>query len=261
MESLFFIEKGHQYLYKNKEFTSVTTVVKQYEPIMKANYWSVRDYLREQGHDPKSYYARSINVPEDHFHLNGELLSPKQWKKWIPKAKHIRDNWSELGRIAREKGTFIHYYAEMLAWRKMIDIPDEYIEEAKSVQQFYKDYRPNPMLTEFVIGDPEHEIAGQFDLFTKYGVLIDYKSDEDVEKRPFGYFNYPLDDLPNSKINKYTLQLNLYKYIMEKHYGLIVRKMMIVNILKNEYKIIEIPDRQDLINKLLYDYKRVLINA
>lgn len=94
---------------------------------------------------------------------------------------------------------------------------------------------------EWSINDKETDIPGQIDFagieLNKHGelILLDWKRTESISELYNKYApqdewrGYSLcSDLNNCKLIKYTLQLNLYKYILEKNYGVRVSNMLLV---------------------------------
>ncbi len=90
-----------------------------------------------------------------------------------------------------------------------------------------------PYRTEWKIYDEERGIAGCIDFaaIDKYGdlILFDWKRTENLKmenkwEKGLGIFSH----LDNCNFVKYTLQLNTYRYILERRYGLHVKQMFLV---------------------------------
>ncbi len=89
----------------------------------------------------------------------------------------------------------------------------------------------NPYRTEWAVYDWEHKIAGTID-FVGYQngeyIIYDWKRSEKVidngmpvKINKYGEKgNYPLEHLDNTPYYHYALHLSLYKYILEKNYGM-----------------------------------------
>ena len=83
-------------------------------------------------------------------------------------------------------------------------------------------------------------------------IICDWKTSKEIKKEN-EYENALtkcISHLPNANFWHYSLQLNYYKYILEKKYYIKVEKMILVNLLKDSYTIYEIDDMQDSIQKL-----------
>ena len=66
---------------------------------------------------------------------------------------------------------------------------------------------------------------------------------------PYGNLFYPFETMSEGQINEYTIQLNVYKYFLEKYTNIKLKKLKIVwfNITNSTYKIFNIPDIQNSI--------------
>ena len=73
------------------------------------------------------------------------------------------------------------------------------------------------------IFDFEYLIWGRYDamfLWDGYLVLFDWKSNSEIDKESYFKLLPPFDNIDNCKYNEYTLQLFLYKWILERNYDL-----------------------------------------
>ncbi len=109
--------------------------------------------------------------------------------------------------------------------------------------------------SEWKIYDEDLKICGCIDALFKHGdkyIICDWKTSKEIKKEN-EYENALtkcISHLPNANFWHYSLQLNYYKYILEKKYYIKVEKMILVNLLKDSYTIYEIDDMQDSIQKL-----------
>ena len=63
------------------------------------------------------------------------------------------------------------------------------------------------------------------------GRLVDWKRTKHLQEKytnPWRTLSHPLEHLPESQGVKYRLQLNLYRFILEKYYGYVVSSMLVV---------------------------------
>jgi len=113
---------------------------------------------------------------------------------------------------------------------------------------------------EFVIGSYEYNIASAIDhLFinkmTGELVMVDYKTNSDIHKneRYAKKMKIPLNNLRDTTINHYAIQLSIYKYLIEKYTSLKVSEFFIVwfSELNKNYEIIEVPYLKDEVIKIL----------
>lgn len=107
--------------------------------------------------------------------------------------------------------------------------------------------------SELILGDIEDtKICGTSDLLcynnlTKQLELLDFKTNKKMEtESPYGKLFFPFETMSEGQINEYTIQLNVYKYFLEKYTSLKLNKLKIVwfNVCNSTYKIFNIPDIQ-----------------
>lgn len=168
-----------------------------------------------------------------------DFWADKQSKKTgVPKEAIIKE-WDERGNKAREAGTMLHsqierYYNDM-EYEKNLDIIKFLDFEQKYILDKYKPYR-----TEWKIFDEECLIAGTVDMvYEKKGgelFIFDWKRSKNIikkdgtvdNKNPFENGMKGLSHLSSTDYVKYTLQQNIYKYILEKNYN---KKISSMNLL------------------------------
>jgi ATP-dependent exoDNAse (exonuclease V) beta subunit len=96
-----------------------------------------------------------------------------------------------------------------------------------------------PFRTEWAIFDPEIKVSGKVDFVGRKAngrlVIIDWKRVLDIPDRSLGSFKgkpekgyYVCNDLENCKFTTYSLQVNIYKWIIEKNYGFKVDRMYLL---------------------------------
>ena len=105
------------------------------------------------------------------------------------------------------------------------------IPEFKFFQEFLKKYpKIQPYRTEWRVFDSKNSIAGTIDMVYKKNngdlFIFDWKRSTKlvndigtVIKSDFDYGFDELSNISNNSYNKYCLQQNLYKYILEDNYG------------------------------------------
>lgn len=141
---------------------------------------------------------------------------------------------------AAEKGTYLHEQIENFLKGK------EYDANSKEFVLFKKFYDQIVVAKgfEFVEAEKrilldEFNVAGTVDaLFKKPNknefIIVDWKRSKKMvidghpKKYGFGYALSELSNLDNSSYYKYALQQNIYKYILEKNYGLSVSSMNLI---------------------------------
>ena len=91
-------------------------------------------------------------------------------------------------------------------------------------------------------------LAGQADLLCKdtYGklIIIDWKRSREIKyTNPYRTLKEPLEHMDDTNYNMYSLQLNMYAYILESEYGFEVSRMIlgVFHPLIDEARCIEVP--------------------
>ena len=178
-------------------------------------------------------------------------------------VEEIVDIWNLRGKEAASQGTYLHEQIERFY------LGQEYIKtsEFHLFEQFCKDHpNLNPHRTEWRVFDEEHHIAGTIDLITKNGAsyelydwkrskkIIDVFSGNPIEKDSWGNLGVgQLSTIHDTSYNRYCLQQSLYKYILEKNYGLTVSKMFLIVLYPDydRYYKVEVPYLKDYVEYIL----------
>ena len=150
-------------------------------------------------------------------------------KTGIPKQEIIKE-WDDKGNKARQAGTLLHlqienYYND-LEYEKNLEVIKFLDFDKKYITNKHKPFR-----TEWKIFDEDNLIAGTVDMvYQKKGgelFIFDWKRSKNVIKNdgriddinPFENGMKGLSHLSSTDYIKYTLQQNIYKYILEKKYN------------------------------------------
>ena len=157
-----------------------------------------------------------------------DFLGKKYGKEQINELqKKILDEWDMKRDEAAKKGTLLH---EVIEKYYNNDNVKEFPPEFKFFEEFIKKYPSiKPYRTEWRVFDSKVSIAGTIDMVyekpTGELFIFDWIRStnlvNDIGAVIKSYFEYVFDelnDLSNNSYNKYCLQLNLYKYILEENY-------------------------------------------
>lgn len=212
---LSFDPANHIYTIDNAPYKSVTTVVQECFEKFDVDYWAPR-------------IAR---------------------KKGITEAE-LKAQWEEKAEKARRLGTLMHDKIE----KHYLGEAPESDETYRLFELFIKDHRLTPYRTEWAIFDETLRIAGTLD-FLDYtdGVYTIYdwkRSDKIIENgQPLTTDRYnktalsPINHIPDTTYWHYTLQLSIYRYILERNYGITVKtsRLAIFHPAYTTYHVIEVP--------------------
>lgn len=185
----------------------------------------------------------------------------------------ILEEWDCEGTISREAGTFLHqqiysyfngeptsmdYYFEYKGnefnYKKNINISKEW----SYFHNFLTQESLKPFRTEWQIYDPKLKIAGTIDFLCRCGSeydLYDWKRSDKIDQnaRIWDYGINGLNDVPNTRYYHYCIQLNLYKYILEKNYALKIRQLYLIALhpSNEQYVKIQVKDMQNEIQIII----------
>ena len=178
----------------------------------------------------------------------------------IKTADEIVDAWARNGEAQRARGTLLHYHAEMFLNGFTIDGPHS--PEFNQFCCFYADtilgngwevYR-----TEATLFHCGLRMAGQADLICKDAdgklIIIDWKRSREIKyTNPYRTLKEPLEHMYDTNYSVYSLQLNMYAYILETEYGFEVSRLLlgVVHPLSDEARCIEVPRLTEEISLLV----------
>ncbi len=236
--SIAFDEESHKYIHPkdetgNAEYISVTTLIERFFP------FDLKRYIERK--------AEEENRTEDDV-LDEYLL--------------MRDE-------AAEKGTYLHNQIECFLKKDKFD--SDSLEFELFLRFYNKEIKPRNLLffdAERMIFSDKYNVAGTIDcLFKKTDkdeyVMLDWKRSKKliIDGRPrifgYGYALSELSTLDNSSFNRYCLQQNIYKHIVETEYGMKISSMKLVVLHENysDYHVVDVPIMKKETNIILNSLK------
>jgi ATP-dependent exoDNAse (exonuclease V) beta subunit len=196
-------------------------------------------------------------------------------------VQDVINEWDLKRDVSTVKGSLVHNFAENWWYNKVFpydplpvvrkfgqDIIKDKFEKCVDIfKKFYNDAKENliPVKMEFVVGDLDYGIAGMVDclFYNKKSnklEIYDYKTNKEIKtKNTYGqYFKTPISHLDYCELNTYSLQLNLYKHIIEKNTGLELGNLYLIwiNEVNDTYKVIPCKDVQAEIKLMLETIKK-----
>lgn len=203
-----------------------------------------------------------------------KMMCGKSWensKYYGMTADEIKTSWSNNGMEAAKLGTKMHKSIENY-WNKIEnDTEDTDTIEFKMFLQFHKDH-PDlvPYRTEWEVYQEDYDICGSIDMIfvneDNSLSIYDWKRCKKIEKEPAfkKYCKVPVKHLPDTNYWHYSLQLNLYKFILESKYNKVIKDMHILCLhplnINEAYQKYEIQDLQNEIKDILNHYKTNINN-
>lgn len=222
---IFFDEEAHKYTTENvKDMTSVTTFIKKFFNEFDAD--KILSKMERFGALAKNYPGMT--------------------------REQVKQSWKDKGSLAAQTGTRLHKYIELF----FNGIEDDQDSEAILVEiDMFKDWiceldsKYVPFRTEWIIYDEELKIAGTIDMLFRVDAtdarkvaIFDWKCSKEIKfKNKYEKARAPIEHLEDCNYTHYSLQLNLYKYLLEKNYDLQVVEMNLIVIHRNNSKAQIIP--------------------
>jgi len=249
--------------------------------------------------DPDSKYTSVTTWNHSHFPkfdadaIIGNMMRGKGWKPghkyWGQTADEIKASWTNNGSTA---GTDLHYNIECFMNMEATrddgktthkDLLEYYHNHGASVVQntspewvyflqyiaAFPDFKP--YRTEWMIYYEELKLAGSIDMVYENpdGTLMiyDWKRSKEIVKAS-KWNKYALteciDSMPDTNYWHYSLQLNVYKAILEAKYGKTVTDLFLVrlhpeNNPKNTYELIRVPDLSAVIAQLFEERRQKIV--
>ena len=213
------------------------------------NYKKNHIYLIDSKSHIELGYQSVTSFLEQFFEkFDAEKVIEKYYERW-QENKHkiyfgmtkeeISTSWKNKGIRVREMGTIAHKIFEDVAEGNK---PREKIEEINKFTYWYNQEVLKALKTEHIVYGEEELLIGAVDLIYLNNegdvCIVDYKRssipDEDDYGRKCKLFN-----LPDTKKTKHTLQLSLYKYLLEKYYNVEIKHIYNLYIKGNNYEFIE----------------------
>ena len=237
-----FYEDEHAYLNKltGEQYTSVTTYISKFVPKFDRDFWAVYKHLEREGLHPVNRSGTLVCDISDN-------VNPADY---IMDAWDIVESWEAISQQAKERGTYIHLFLENLFKNKVISVPEKHKGSLKGAWKFYNDCPLTPIFEEVIVADDTLKIAGQVDrpflIDAKNRILdvFDFKTDREIKLENRWESLIGLN-MPNTNFSKYTLQLNMYRAIIERNTPWKVKNLKIVHIMDDDYKIYNIPKMKD----------------
>ena len=228
-QNIVFVEKGHQYFINGDfNYISVTTIV------------------------------RSIFPKFDTDGLIEKMILDKNPKYKDKSPETIKLEWKNNGEMAAMEGTRLHRNIEL--YSNGIPVMDDSKEFNfflifKEKYGYLEAYR-----TEWFIYDEEFRIAGSIDMIYKDTRDDTYHIYDWKRTKPFSSKSSknnvgfgPFSNIPNSNLWHYSLQLNIYKYLLEKNYNKIISSMTLCRLHPNsrKYQLVDIKNMTQQVELLL----------
>lgn len=201
--------------------------------------------------------------------MNGRNWVPGH-KYWGMSAAEITRLWKTSGIEAAAAGTKLHAQIEAFMNNDGLggqythkQLSDAYANTNTNVGECAKEWdyfikfvletpHMKPYRTEWMIFDTEYKIAGSIDMVYENAdgtlSIYDWKRAKDIQRASDWNkvsTNPLIADVPDTNYWHYALQLNVYRFILEKNYGKTVSKLCLVRLHPNNegdtYELLDVP--------------------
>ena len=179
-----------------------------------------------------------------HFDADAVIKNMMKSNKWPSSpwfgmsAAAIKEAWNANGREASEAGTAMHLGIEMVMNGAEAVVTDA-IKESIEWKYFWNYWRDDckvwePWRTEWEVWDEDLKLAGSIDMIYKHRTngtyaIYDWKRSKKITmENDYQTGLGPVSHLPDTNYWHYTLQLNLYRWLLENNYGIVISEMALV---------------------------------
>ena len=208
--------------------------------------------------------------------FNPLAAAERRWQNYSIPVEESLDQWDRIGTMASEVGTFMHAQTENYFRNGTFETvyPFCYNGETEAISlekekqyflQFVSDYAIRPYRQEWPVYDTSLNIAGTIDLICQEDdgsfTIYDWKRSSKVVNalgQPITEgFNGKMSlngiNLPDTSFYHYCLQQNLYRYMLETHYGIRVRAMNLVVLCADypSYYVAQVPKMDEVVSKII----------
>tara|TARA_B100001093_G_scaffold384215_1_gene369931 strand:- start:7105 stop:7872 length:768 start_codon:yes stop_codon:yes gene_type:complete len=240
-DNITFKEEGHEYTVNgNKGYTSVTTWIHSLFDTFDADK-IIQNMMNSSSWPKNKYYGMSKN--------------------------EIKQQWDKNRDESSSAGTKLHYDIEC-KYNKNTVVNDSI--EYSYFLKFYHDYTHlEPYRTEMLVYYEELKLAGSIDMIFRRDdqtlEIYDWKRTKEIVKtnkwNKWIKSEY-IDYIPDTNYWHYALQLNTYKYILIKKYGMQVGNLYLVVLHPNNKSYLRIPiaDLQNEVDILFKERSEKLKN-
>lgn len=229
---LIFDHAAHGYTHAGRKMKGVSSLISLFKRPFDSAYWS-------------KYKADKANVPQ----------------------QQILDQWAAKRDAACDLGHAVHEFAESVS----VIRDDQICEVAKACEvegycsgviNAYRDLQITPIEAEKPVCDPSIGIAGTIDLVCHvFGApaIVDWKTNATINMaNSYGDTMLPpLSHLDDCSFNHYSLQLNLYRFILARRYDFHAERLCLVWLPGDStYQLIDVPILETEVAVMLSAWQR-----
>lgn len=202
------------------------------------------------------------------------VAEQQQARYGIPVAESLA-KWKRIGRMAADVGTFVHEQTENYFQNGVFDTVCHFLydgqtepvsveRERQQFLHFVSDYQIRPYRQEWPVFDADLNVAGTIDMICQNAdgtfTIYDWKRSRkvaDAQGRPItqafgGKTSLNGIVVPDTAYYHYCIQQNLYRYMLQQHYGISVTELNLVVLCPDydDYHVVEVPIMDDLMQQI-----------
>lgn len=226
-----FNSKHHTYRLNGRRLANVSSLVSQVKPPFDADYWANRK-AKERGCSPEEIKA-----------------------EWDAKRQASLDLGNEVHKWIEQILTGVEFpadpYLRLNSWPAQVDQFNHFWQKTKDFSEVVK--------LEWVVGDADLGVAGTADCLllnreTGEYHLFDWKTNSKFRlDNRFQTMLYPFNDLDDCELNTSSLQLSLYRLIIEKNTNIEMGHAYIVHLTGTGYQVHQAVDLRKRAEQWLTD--------
>jgi hypothetical protein len=193
----------------------------------------------------------------EEFDADKVIQSMKRSATWKTKEyygmtdEEIKLQWETNGNVCSRLGTLLHLTIEHYYnnWDLPTTVqPEEYMRLFHPYEEVVKSRGWIPYRSEWCVYDEIYKISGSIDMLYQLPppheasevVIVDWKRCKKLkDTNPYAFGKHPLTLIADCNYWHYILQLNLYRWILQTHYGKKVCAMYVVLLHPNQKTYIE----------------------
>jgi len=208
--------------------------------------------------------------------FDGLRMAEMQWQRYGVAVEASLDRWDRCRRMASEVGTFMHLQTEHFfrdgSFETCFSFVDGEATETVSIERekahflrFVEDHRIRPYRQEWPVFDLDLNIAGTIDLVCREDdgsfTIYDWKRTGrvvDAAGVPLtegfnGKTGFNGIHLPDTPFYHYCIQQNLYRYMLQRDYGISVGGMNLVVLCPDypTYYRVEVPVMDEVVEQIM----------
>ena len=226
-------------------------------------------------------FIHTYFAPFDPDAVIAKMMASRKWpdsKYFGMTAEEIKKQWSDSGAEASGAGTRMHLDIERYNNAEPVGnlAGDEYEPNPSSEWNYFLAYERNhrlkrgfvPYRTEWLVFKEDIKLAGSIDMvyMKPDGTLAIYDWKRAKEMKYDNSYQSglsPLEHLPDTNYSHYSLQLNIYRRILEELYGVTVSELALVVLHPNNpsYEVIMLDRMEDEVTSMFEDRARRLADG